>query len=234
MKHLKLILSLLVLFFTIGVRAETNDQLLETMKQRMAEQQIQTDLQNPKQPVIEADRAVLGNRQAPIQIVTYSDFQCPFCQKGFENVEEVRKKYGKKILYVFKNFPLPFPPLALPAAKRFVALTFQSSATAYKFHDYVFKNQSEMTSKGEAFLDGAAKAVGGDVARMKKDMELAKVKTQIDADTAEAQKFEFAGTPGFIVAGVALRGAYPPAVFETIIDGKLKKTSEERKVTAEK
>lgn len=187
--------------------------------------QMEEELKNPKVPEIEEGRAVRGNLKAPILIVEYSDFQCPYCKRGFTTVEEVRKKYGDKVAFVFKNLPLDFHPLAAPAAKRFEALALQGSEKAYKFHDYVFNNQEKLNAGGEKFLDEAARHAGGDMAKMKKDMEGDKVKARMEADKKEAEKFGISGTPGFVVAGVALRGAYPLKNFEDIIDKKLKDTA---------
>jgi predicted DsbA family dithiol-disulfide isomerase len=71
-------------------------------------------------------------------------------------------------------------------------------------------------------LDEAVTKAGGNLAQVKKDMDSEKVKSRMEADKKEAEKFGITGTPGFIVAGVALRGAYPIQNFESIIDKKLK------------
>ena len=85
-----------------------------------------------------------GPKDAPITIVEYSDFQCPYCSQGYKNLEELRKKYGTKLRVVFKNFPLNFHPLAMPAAQWFEALAIQSPEKAWAFHDALFENQSKM------------------------------------------------------------------------------------------
>lgn len=202
---------------SMAARKEMQAKAEEDQKKAMEE-----EFKNPKTPEVGADRVVRGNAKAPIMIVEYSDFQCPYCKRGFTTVEEVRKKYGDKVAFVFKNLPLDFHPLAMPAAKRFEAIALQSGEKAYKFHDYVFTNQDKLGSGGEKFLDDAAKAVGADIAKMKKEMDSDKVKARLDADKKEAEKFGISGTPGFIVAGVALRGAYPIQNFEQIIERKLK------------
>lgn len=179
--------------------------------------QLEASLKNPLVPEIGPDRAVVGKRNAPIVVVAYSDFQCPYCRKGYETVEELKKKYGDRLLFVFKHLPLSFHPLALPAAKRFEAIALQSAEKAYRFHDEVFKDQKKLGAEGEAFLDAAAKRAGADVARMKKDLDSGKVTARIDADVAEAKQFGITGTPGFIVNGIPLKGARPVAAFEQIL-----------------
>ncbi len=219
---MKLFLLFFIAFMPLVLRAEaSNDELMREMQARMVEQQIETDYKTPKTPEIEKDRAILGKKNAPIMVVAYSDFQCPYCKKGAENIEVVRKKYGDKLTYVFKNFPLPMHPYAMPAALRFAAISLQSTKKAYAFHDLVFAKQETLDTKGEVFLDEMAKKVGANLTKMKADMATDKVKAQIEADTAEAAKYEITGTPGFVVAGVLLKGAYPPEMFETIIDRRL-------------
>ncbi len=182
----------------------------------------EAEYKNPKSPEISKDRAILGNANAAVTVVEYSDFQCPYCRRGYQTVKELEKKYGDKIRIVFKHLPLEFHPMAMPAAKRFEAIVMQNPKKAYQFHDYVFEKQGEM--KDEKFLDEMAKKAGVDLAKMKKDMESDRVKTTIQADMAEAQKFGISGTPGFVVGGISLKGAYPTPAFEEIIDRRLKET----------
>ncbi len=222
LSRLSLVILVIGTFFNSrSALAENTDPVLESLRARLLEQQIETDYKNPKEPVIEKDRAILGKRNAPILIVAYSDFQCPYCKRGAETLETVLQKYGKKVVYVFKNFPLSFHPFAMAAAQRFQAIAYQSAKKAYEYHDLVFKNQDQLDARGEVFLDEIAKRVGANMTKMKKEMGSERLKTQIDADMAEAQKFEITGTPGFVVAGVLLKGAYPAEMFQTIIDRRL-------------
>jgi len=216
------------LLFTRLASAEgmpSNDQeFMRYMQAKADAAQREEELKNPKNPEIGSDRAVMGNRKAPIKVFVYSDFQCPFCKKGFETVEELKKKYGSNLMVMFKHLPLPFHPMAMPAAKRFEAIALQSPKKAYAFHDEVFKNQGGL-SGGEAFLDEMVKKAGADVARVKKDMESPKVQQHIQADQEEAKKYNIQGTPGFVVAGVTIKGAYPIQTFVEIIDKRLESSA---------
>jgi len=196
----------------------------KTMAERAAKEEEKAreeELKNPKVAEMPDNRAYRGPKDAPIVLIEYSDFQCPFCKRGFETVEAVMKKYEGKVRFMYKHLPLDFHPLAMPAAKRFEAIALQSPEKAYKFHDEVFRGQDKLGQDKEKFLDSVAKKVGADVAKMKKDMEGPEVKKRIDEDIAEARKFGFQGTPGFLVSGVSLKGAYPLPEFEKIIDAKL-------------
>jgi protein-disulfide isomerase len=176
------------------------------------------DFKNPKKPTISSERAMLGSKDAPVMLVVYSDFQCPFCKRGYETVEQLRTKYGTKMAYVFKHLPLPFHQHAMIAAKYFEAVAMQNPATAYKLHDAIFTHQDQFTNEGEKFLAKTTKGLGVDMKRLKKDLTSDTVTAHIKADTAEAQSFGIGGTPGFIIGGVVIRGAYPAAEFEAIAD----------------
>lgn len=181
------------------------------------------EFKNPKKPVIDLKRVIRGNAEAPITIVAYSDFQCPFCSRGEQSIEEVRKKYGSKVKYIFKHFPLPFHQQALPAAKTYEAIALQSKEKAIRFQEEVFKNQQLLGQMKEDFLDEAAEKVGANMDRMKKDRESEKVAKIIEQDIEEGKAMGVRGTPAFLVNGVFVGGARPPKDFEEIIERWLKK-----------
>ncbi len=176
------------------------------------------EFKNPLQATIEEGRAIHGPASAPITIVEYSDFECPYCTRGYQTMKEVEKAYGDKVRVVFKHLPLDFHPKAMPAAKYFEAVARQSHEKAYKYHDLIFENQNELRSKGEAFMKESAKKAGADMKKLEKDLTDPKLMDRINADMEEAKKFGFSGTPGFLINGVSLRGAYPFSEFKTIID----------------
>ena len=184
---------------------------------------VETEFKNPKTPAVEEGRVIFGNKDAPITIIEYSDFQCPYCQRGYQTVKEVQKMYGDKVRIVFKHLPLDFHPLAMPAAQYFEAIALQDPLKAEKFHDEVFANQKDLTAGGEDFLKKMAKKVGADVKKAEKDKTSEAVTARIAADMAEAKKYEFSGTPGFLINGISLKGAYPPPEFKKIIDRHLEK-----------
>ncbi len=176
------------------------------------------EFKTPLQPVIQENRVVFGNKSAPITIVEYSDFQCPYCSRGYQTIQEVRKEYGDKVRVIFKHLPLDFHPLAMPAAKYFEAIAKQSPEKAEKFHDMVFENQALLKDKGEGYFKEVAKKVGADVKKVEADIKDESIAKKIATDMEEARKFNMSGTPGFIINGVSLRGAYPFPEFKKIID----------------
>ncbi|MEK7233572.1 MAG: thioredoxin domain-containing protein [Elusimicrobiota bacterium] len=169
---------------------------------------------NPLKPEIGANARVRGNANAPITIVEYSDYQCTFCSTGAKNIEQLRKIYGDRLRVVFKNKPLDFHPLAMPAAQWFEALALQSPEKAWTFHDTLFEHQDKL---GEDYYKLLTTDLGLDVAKAAKDAKSETVKAKIEADMTEAKKFGFSGTPGYLINGIPLRGAYPIGTFEEII-----------------
>lgn len=172
---------------------------------------------DPLKPEIDTARAIRGSAQAPITIVEYSDFECSFCARGYQTLRGIEEKYKDKVRVVFKHLPLEFHQKAMPAAQWFEAIALQSPEKAYKFHDKIFENQERLKDH-ESFFAEIAKGLGLDLKKIKEDANSDKVKARIAADMAEAAKFGFSGTPGFLINGIALRGAYPQPEFEKIID----------------
>jgi protein-disulfide isomerase len=201
---------------------------VEAQKQKEEEEKVQfeEEFANPKVPVIDEKRVIFGNMKAPITIVEYSDFECPYCTRGYNTIKQVMQEYGDKVRVIYKHLPLDFHPLAEPAAKYYEAISLQDHAKAQKFHDMIFDNQGELKSDKEKFLDKAATKVGANLAKLKKDLDSDVVKQRIASDIEEARKFEFSGTPGFLINGVSLKGAYPFPEFKKIIDRHLAKAGQ--------
>jgi protein-disulfide isomerase len=174
---------------------------------------------NPFKPVFDDKTRFRGDKNAPITIVEYSDFQCPYCTRGFQTVEALRKKYGAKIRVVFRNFPLPFHPQAMPAAAWYEAVALQSADKAWVFHDKLFENQDKL---GEAYYKQLVKELGLDAKKAEADAKSEAVKARIEAEIKEGKGFGMEGTPGYLINGVPLRGAYPIEAFDEIIQRHLK------------
>lgn len=179
--------------------------------------QLEESFNNPLQAEIRSDESFRGNKDAPITLIEYSDFECPFCSRGFSTVMELMKKYEGKIRFAYKHLPLSFHPQAMPAAQYYEAIRLQSPEKAWQFHDAIYKDQRKLQN-GEAFLKATAKGLGVDMAKLAKDVKSEEVQKRIDADMAEAAKFGFQGTPGFLLNGVPVKGAYPTSHFDTIIE----------------
>ena len=177
--------------------------------------ELEDAFKNPMKPALDAKTRIRGDKNAPITIVEYSDFQCPYCGRGFQVVEQVRQKYGPKVRFIFKDLPLvALHPMAMPTAQWMEAVAMQSPDKAWIFHDKMFQNQSSLS---EDFIKKTIKDMGLNVDKAAKDAKSQAVADKIEADTKEAKDFGFSGTPGFLINGVPLRGAYPAEEFDKII-----------------
>jgi len=183
---------------------------------------LEESFNNPLQAEIRSDESFRGNKDGVITLIEYSDFECPFCSRGFATVMELMKKYEGKIRFVYKHLPLSFHPQAMPASQYYEAIRLQSPEKAWEFHDRIYKDQRKLQN-GEAFLKSLAKDLKVDMARLAKDVKSEAVQKRIDADMAEASKFGFQGTPGFLINGVPVKGAYPANYFDGIIEELKKK-----------
>lgn len=161
-----------------------------------------------------------GKEGAPITVVEFSDFQCPFCAKGKERVTELKKMYGSKLHLVYKNLPLPMHPDARPAAEAAMCVNEQSQDKFWKFHDILFENQQKLSADN---LKDYAKKVGADVNKFDDCFKNKKFASVIDADMEEARKFGVNSTPSFFVNNQPIRGARDVSEFKEIIDESLGK-----------
>jgi len=187
------------------------------------ERELAEALKNPYSPKIDDKTRIRGDKNAPITLVEYSDFECPYCGQGYQIVEQLKDKYGAKMRFIYKHMPLVnLHPQAMPAARWQEAVALQSPEKAWLFHDKMFENQAKLgdAKTADAFFHQTVKDLGLDDKKAEKDAASKAVQDKIDADVKEAEAFGFTGTPGFLVNGVAVRGAYPPAYFDMII-GKL-------------
>ena len=178
---------------------------------------LQESFENPLQAEIRSDETIRGTKGAPLVLVEYSDFECPFCSRGFSTVMELMKKYEGKIQFIYKHLPLSFHQNAMISSQYYEAIRLQSDKKAAEFHDEIYKNQRKLQN-GEKFLKSIAQKVGADMSKLAKDINSEKVKNRIEADLEEAAKFGFQGTPGFLLNGVPVKGAYPISHFENIIE----------------
>lgn len=178
-------------------------------------------MESPFVPVVREDEIIRGTKDAPLVLVEYSDFECPFCKRGFETVKSLMDKYPGKIQFIYKHLPLSFHPQAMVASRYYEAIRLQDHQKAIKFHDLIFDNQKQLAN-GESFLKKMAKQAGADLKNLEKNLTnkelLAKIDQRIQDDIQEAGKFGLKGTPGFLINGVPVRGAYPPQHFEQIIN----------------
>ena len=159
---------------------------------------------------------IKGPKDAPVTIVEFSDFECPFCKRVLPSVDQVMKEYNGKVRLAFRNNPLPFHPKAMPSAKAAVAAHKQGKF--WEMYEKLFANQQALSDEN---YKKWAKELKLDVKKFEKDMADAATQKQIEADANFARSNGAGGTPSFFINGVLLVGAQPYEKFKEVIDAVL-------------
>ena len=173
-------------------------------------------LEPPRQKVATADSPAQGPASAPIELVEFSDFQCPFCLRAHPTVKQVLSTYGDKIRFVYRNYPLPSHPNARPAAEAAQCANEQGKFWAY--HDRLFADPAKLS---DADLKTSAAELGMDAAKFNACFDSHKYKTRIDTDLQAGNAAGVNGTPAFFINGRLLSGAQPYEEFKRVIDEEL-------------
>ena len=158
-----------------------------------------------------------GPANAPITIIEFSEFQCPFCSRVNPTMDQLRKDYPNDVRIVFKHNPLSFhkdAPLASEAA-----MAAGEQGKFWEYHDILFQNQKAL---GRDQLDGYAQKLQLDMGKFKAALDSGKYKKQVSEDQALANKLGARGTPNFFINGQKLVGAKPVQAFKDVIDAELK------------
>jgi len=161
--------------------------------------------------------AVRGPKDAPVTIVMFSDFQCPFCAQTTPVLDEVLKAYPNDVNFVMKQFPLrQIHPNADPAARAAIAAGKQNKF--WEMHDDLYKNSKNLSPET---IKGIAEKIGLDMKRFEADQNSDEVKKQVDAELALGAKNDVRGTPSFFVNGKIAQNRTVDG-FKAQIDAELK------------
>ena len=144
------------------------------------------------------DAPVLGNPGAPVTIVAFADFQCPFCARSAPLLRQVLDGYEGRVRLVYKHFPLSFHPVARQAAV--ASLAAQDQGAFWEMHDLLFEHPEELSASRFPEL---ARLAGLDVERFSRDLEQSheKYEERIDADYTQGLHADVRGTPTLFVNG---------------------------------
>ena len=162
---------------------------------------------------------VLGPASAPVTLVFFSDFQCPFCAQADATLKIIEKEYAGKLRVVWKNYPLSIHPRAEPAAElAFEARAEKGNAGFWDAHDRLFASQIDL---GDESLGQIAGEMGLDQAKVKRAIEQHTHKSEIQADLRLAAEVDADGAPQTFINGRRLVGAQPAGAFRALIQAEL-------------
>jgi protein-disulfide isomerase len=169
----------------------------------------------PRQQV-EAKGPSRGPANAPVTIVEFSDFECPYCSRAEETVSEVMRVYGDKIRLVFRDLPLPNHQNAPKAAE--AAHCAGEQGKYWEMHAKLFANQRALEVPA---LKGYAKDLKLDQAAFDKCLDSGSTAALVEASKKAGNEAGVNGTPAFFVNGVLISGAQPFEAFKEVIDAEL-------------
>jgi protein-disulfide isomerase len=189
---------------TVQTKAFTPDRckaMKEHIPEIIAQLQKMEEANKPLTPeqqkaILEPPAATFGPATASVQIVEFSDFQCPYCSRAAEAVHKIKEKYGDRVHFTFRQFPLPMHPNARGAAE--AALAANEQGKFWEYHDLLFKNQQKLDQAG---LEEQAKQAGLNVAQFKKSLTDHQLTQKVDTDMKLGQDVQVNGTPTMFING---------------------------------
>ena len=166
------------------------------------------------------DDPVKGDEDAPVTIIEFSDFQCPFCQRFFEQtLPQIKTNYidTGKVNIVYRDFPLDsLHPQARPAA--IAAECADEQGKFWEMHDLLFEKQQEWSGVGSTLFKQYAKDLGLDSSKFDSCLDSRKYEDEVQSDLDDGVNAGVQGTPGFFINGIPLSGAQPYSVFQAAIE----------------
>lgn len=183
------------------------------------------------------DDPVLGGANAPLTLIEFSDYECPFCKRSFDQLlPELKKNYidTGKLKFVYRDFPLSFHANAHKEAEAAECARSQGNdVTYFKFHDQIFiQTTSNGTGLALTQLPIIAKSFGLHVGQFQQCLDSDKFKDEVDKDIADGTAAGVSGTPAWfigqssndgVINGTLVVGSQPFSTFKVIIDEELKK-----------
>ena len=162
----------------------------------------------------------LGPEDAPITIIEFGDFQCPYCRRAAPIMKQLRERYPERLRFVYRHLPLEsIHPRARAAAEASICADAQDRFWA--FHDRVYSAPGGL---GDAELRAHAEAVGVDLESFDACLSEGAEPERIAGDIQAARDAGISGTPAFVVNGVLVTGAQPIEVFDELIQSELSAT----------
>lgn len=159
------------------------------------------ELAQPSAQVEVADAPRLGPANAPVQVVEFADYECPYCQQVNADLKKILDQFGNQVSVVYKDFPLPMHGLAQRAAEG--ARCAGAQGKFWEFHDFLFETKKIQTS----FMKEEARALKLDGARFDKCLDSGEQAAVVKKDAQEGVRLGIQGTPSFFINGHFMSGA---------------------------
>jgi protein-disulfide isomerase len=200
----------------LGERAQRT-RLQTYLKTLRAATEVAVLMEPPKVRIDIGNSPVRGNPDAPVTIIEFSDYECPYCRRSQATIAQVKEKYQEKVRLVFKDFPLAFHRRAVPAAS--ASRCAGEQGKYWEYHDKLFSGTSLQDSDFKRY----AEELSLDAEKFDECLKSGRHEEAITADTTQGQSVGVTGTPAFFVNGRLLSGAQPLDAFSRIIDEELER-----------
>ncbi len=162
--------------------------------------------------VVLADDPSWGPSDAPVTLVVFSDFQCPFCGRLADSVRELKVRYGDLLRIVFKQYPLPFHQEAMPMAQ--ASLAAHAQGKFWPMHDRLFSRED----MDEAQIKVWAEQQGIDWAKLVADLDANTYEARVMQDMKAGEALGVRGTPCSFINGIQVSGAVPVDTLAAAVD----------------
>lgn len=200
--------------FAARIRAHLESQRPEKVRLDLRKGAQVAVLMQPPRVNVDAIGPSKGPADAPVVLIEFSDYQCPFCKRSEPTVLEILKKYPTQVRLVYRHMPLDgLHPRARAAA--IAAVCAENQGKFWEYHDALFANQQALA---DADLDKYATQVGLDPAAFKTCRQDPASETRVNNDSMAARAAGLTGTPAFFVNGILVSGARPIEDFTRWID----------------
>lgn len=172
---------------------------------------------------------VTGPANAPLTIVEFSDFQCPYCAAAVPQIRALLKAYPEQVKLIFKEYPLEEHPQADLAATAAVAA--QKQGKFWPMHDILFEHSNDLSRKA---ILGYAKQIGLDTDKLENDMDTTEVRETVERDVEDGNDANVMGTPTIFLNGQRYNGAITVDALKPLIDEELKHAGTASKTVAQR
>ena len=149
---------------------------------------------------------ILGDINAPVHLIIYDDFECPFCARFYDTTKQIKEHFGDKIAIVYRHFPLRFHKNAIPAA--LASECADEQGKFWEMYDKIFNDNKNRNFNIKQFKKDAVD-LGLDAVQFNQCLDTEKYKDKIAKQMIEGKNFGVSGTPGNFVNGEPIPGAYP-------------------------
>jgi protein-disulfide isomerase len=183
----------------------------------------------PEADVAVNDAPRRGSQNAPVLLVEFADYECPYCRAVHPEVEKLQDEFGDRLAFAFKDFPLPMHANAAKAAE--AARCAGAQGKFGGFHDLLFAKGKKMDV---AQLKEDARALGLDAAQFARCLDSNEQTGAVRSDLAQAQRLGLTGTPAFFINGHFLSGAVKYSTLREIVEQQLAASETSAKTSASK